>query len=214
MASGTHVDADDLVNLAKALKRASPEARKMFGSELRKAQAPLRRKLAEAVLAVEVPVREKQGRRSNASYSARQRASIAVARTKTFQTQEADSAAVQRILGKELGRAGLRQAVARGIKTVFKDSGRREWQLGLRTRTDRRTMPPGQRSLARRMNSRTGWRHPVFGNKDVYVTQKPVVPGWFVNTAAVENERLRGEMEDVLAKWTQYLATSITTRFR
>ena len=44
-------------------------------------------------------------------------------------------------------------------------------QVTLAFRVRARQMPPSQRKLPRRWDQENGWRHPVFGNRNVWVTQ-------------------------------------------
>ena len=69
----------------------------------------------------------------------------------------------------------LRQAIARRIRAQAKMSGRAP---GARVRVSKKGMPRGFELAARRTNRRKGWRHPVFGNTDVWVAQTGR-PGWF-----------------------------------
>ena len=44
-------------------------------------------------------------------------------------------------------------------------------QVTMAFRVRARQMPPSQRKLPRRWDQENGWRHPVFGNRNVWVTQ-------------------------------------------
>jgi hypothetical protein len=70
---------------------------------------------------------------------------------------------------------GLRQAISRRIRAQAKMSGRFP---GARVRVTKRGMPRGFELAARRTNRRKGWRHPVYGNTDVWA-QQTGKPGWF-----------------------------------
>ncbi len=70
---------------------------------------------------------------------------------------------------------GLRQAISRRIRAQAKMSGRFP---GARVRVTKRGMPRGFELAARRTNRRKGWRHPVYGNTDVWARQIGK-PGWF-----------------------------------
>jgi hypothetical protein len=114
--------------------------------------------------------------------------------------QESDGKALARDLGKNIRKAlapavaearagirsmpsaglpveggGLRQAIARRIRAQAKLSGR---YPGARVRVTKRGMPREFQLAARRTNRRKGWRHPVYGNTDVW-TRQLGKPGWF-----------------------------------
>lgn len=63
---------------------------------------------------------------------------------------------------------GLRQAVARTVKSRIKYSGK---TVGIRIFSDPRSMPGRQRNLPRHLDNPRGWRHPVWGNRDRWVRQ-------------------------------------------
>lgn len=66
------------------------------------------------------------------------------------------------------GGYGLRAAVAQGIKSKVSYSGRK---LGARLTVEVTHLPPSQRNLPRHLDRPKGWRHPVYGNRDVWVAQ-------------------------------------------
>lgn len=124
----------------------------------------------------------------------------ALKRVATALNAEADGKALRRDLGKNIRKAlapavaearagirsmssaglpveggGLRQAIARRIRAQAKLSGRTP---GARVRVSKRGMPRGFELAARRTNRRKGWRHPVYGNRNVWVSQLGK-PGWF-----------------------------------
>lgn len=66
------------------------------------------------------------------------------------------------------GGHGLRRAVARGIKSKVAYTG---YKLGARITVDSSALPSSQRKLPRNLNRRSGWRHPVWGNRDRWVDQ-------------------------------------------
>lgn len=66
---------------------------------------------------------------------------------------------------------GLRGRLSRAVKLEVRTVGR---QAGVRIRVDGRKMPDKQKSLQSYMEGvKPRWRHPVFGNKEVWVQQKP-----------------------------------------
>lgn len=63
---------------------------------------------------------------------------------------------------------GLRAATARTIKSRVAYSGRK---LGAAIYTDVSGLPQSQRRLPRYLNAKKGWRHPVWGNRQIWVRQ-------------------------------------------
>lgn len=61
---------------------------------------------------------------------------------------------------------GLRARVAKGVKTVASPGGSDVGFVRVIT-----TMPKDEAIIPRGMDRQEGWRHPVFGNKNVWVTQ-------------------------------------------
>jgi hypothetical protein len=68
--------------------------------------------------------------------------------------------ALRRVRGKGEGGALTERQVRSANKRLERLSSLRASQL-----------PPSQRKLPRRWNSEKGWRHPVFGNREVWVPQ-------------------------------------------
>lgn len=73
---------------------------------------------------------------------------------------------------------GLLATVAKQTKISVTTTGRR---AGVRIRALKTGMPRGFRNAPKRLNAKKGWRHPVFDNRDVWVTQIGR-PGWFDDT--------------------------------
>ncbi|WP_328465539.1 hypothetical protein OHA21_43850 [Actinoplanes sp. NBC_00393] len=69
----------------------------------------------------------------------------------------------------------LRATIARRVRAQAKLSGR---YVGARVRVGKKNMPRDFAMAARRTNRRKGWRHPVHGNTNNWVTQTGN-PGWF-----------------------------------
>ncbi|MGH3672197.1 MAG: hypothetical protein ACRDSH_16445 [Pseudonocardiaceae bacterium] len=61
--------------------------------------------------------------------------------------------------------SGLRQAVASATRT-------RNLSRGVTIEVDRTRFPQGWQNLPFDLESRRGWRHPVFGNRDVWAKEK------------------------------------------
>jgi hypothetical protein len=65
--------------------------------------------------------------------------------------------------------AGLRGRMSKAVRTEVKTSGK---QAGVRIRVDGRKMPAKQGALPAYMEgSKKPWRHPVYGNREVWVVQ-------------------------------------------
>lgn len=63
---------------------------------------------------------------------------------------------------------GLRSSVAAGIKSRVSYTGRK---IGARIWVDTAVLPQSQRKLPRYLNRSKGWRHPVWGDRQVWVAQ-------------------------------------------
>jgi hypothetical protein len=142
----------DLVALAKRLKDAGEKGmQKDLRREFRRAGQPALRDVRSAVQSI--PVRGVRGG------GGRQRAEWRRSRSK-----------------RGGGPTGLRSSVAKAtvMETAFGVSAR------VRFRVKASAMPPGQQKLPRYLDRADGWRHPVFGNREVWVRQigKP----WFAVT--------------------------------
>lgn len=88
----------------------------------------------------------------------------------------------------------LRQAVADSVESVVRLDGRR---AGARIRARKTPDVRGFANAPKRLNARRGWRHPVGGNYDVWVTQTGK-PGWFDDTLRPLRPRLRAVAARVL----------------
>ena len=89
---------------------------------------------------------------------------------------------------------GLRATVGRTLKTKV-GTGARSAKVEIRSQV--KLMPPNQRKLPRHMNVGK-WRHPVMGNRDVWVGQTVTPPGWFDRPAASGGRRIRASAVDVV----------------
>lgn len=63
---------------------------------------------------------------------------------------------------------GLRGNLAKATRLEVKTTGK---QAGVAIRVDGRKMPAHMKSLPAMVEGRKKWRHPVFGNREVWVTQ-------------------------------------------
>lgn len=67
-----------------------------------------------------------------------------------------------------IGGFGLRQTVARSLKTRVKYSG---YTVGVRVHSDTSVLTNRQRRLPYYLDGQGRWRHPVYGHRDRWVTQ-------------------------------------------
>jgi hypothetical protein len=92
-----------------------------------------------------------------------QRRAHAVGRTST---ERAKASAARR-------KTGLRRTIAGATKLEIT-------ARGVRIIVRKDALPPSQQSLPRHLDSVQGWRHPVFGNREAWVTQRGAT--WFAST--------------------------------
>ena len=79
------------------------------------------------------------------------------------------------------GSRSLRASIAAGIKVHVKLSGKAK-HIGVTIAAHSRGMPRKFRRAPKYLNRKRPWRHPVFGNRDVWVSQVSRRPGWFDDT--------------------------------
>lgn len=90
--------------------------------------------------------------------------------------------------------AGLRGRLSRATKLEVKTSGR---SAGVAIRVSGRKMPEGQGRLPAYVEgTRKRWRHPVFGNREVYA-QQPAQP-YFFKAVRVAGPRSRAAISKVI----------------
>ena len=68
------------------------------------------------------------------------------------------------------GSTGLRARLARATRLQVRTVGR---QAGVRILVDPKRMPDGEKALPEEFEGTKRWRHPVYGNRDVWITQDP-----------------------------------------
>lgn len=84
---------------------------------------------------------------------------------------------------------GLRQKVASGVSVIKTQDG-----VDITTSMPDATLA----GLPRGLDSSKGWRHPVFGNRNVLVTQQSGAPGWFTETMQSAQPELQEKFEAAL----------------
>lgn len=144
--TGTEEPADP----ARKLKEAgSTELRKELTREIRKASAPIVADLKSAIKSLPITGSQGGGRSARARYD-----------LERMHRRDAEKAA---------NRSGLRDTITRAVKA--------EQRLGGNTPSVKipvkdGLLPPDQRKPPKHLDSPQGWRHPVFGNRNVRVSQK------------------------------------------
>lgn len=86
----------------------------------------------------------------------------------------------------------LRWLLARATRQEVRLVGK---QAGIRVRVDGRKMPSGQRSLPAMYEGTKRWRHPVFGNRGVWVQQRS--PGRFAEITRRHDTRVREALDRI-----------------
>ncbi|MET9086167.1 hypothetical protein ABZX77_30550 [Streptomyces sp. NPDC004237] len=88
---------------------------------------------------------------------------------------------------------GLRGTLAKATRLEVKTTGR---EAGVAIRVDGRKMPAHMKSLPSMVEGKKRWRHPVFGNREVWVDQ-PKHP-YFYNVVRVAGPASRRAVNKVL----------------
>jgi hypothetical protein len=94
------------------------------------------------------------------------------------------------------GSTGLRRRVARGVG-VRAGVGKNP---SMRITTS--MSQPNETIIPRGLDTPRGWRHPVFGNRDVWVTQRAIQPGWFTETFSDGHDEIENALTDAL-EWAR-----------
>ena len=169
----------DFGAVARALRAADPQLRRDLSRDVRAITTPIVADMRMSVLGLSTT----GGGSPYAFISAYRQldASIgeASARRATYRLSKIRGVRTDRQIEREFGRSGLRAAIAQATRAVQQDRGN---SVGVRVYVNSTYLPPDQRKLPRHMN-RGQWRHPVFGNKNVWVTQTVSPEGWFSNVA-------------------------------
>lgn len=137
------------------IRGASADVRKAFNAEIKSATIPLENELKQAVRGLDSS--------SSRGGGGRQRERHSALRSKT---------------GKASRKTGLRENIARGVTRKITLSG---YRTGVRVRVDGKYLPEDQRSLIKATNKGLV-RHPVFGNRGTWVSQRFTPKGWFDRT--------------------------------
>lgn len=102
----------------------------------------------------------------------------------------AERARTERSRTRALSRGGsLREAAAKSVKL-------RITNRGIQIVADSSAMPENQRTLPRHLDSAKGWRHPVFGNREVWVSERGAP--WFGTTIKKHAPDFRAAVVDAM----------------
>ena len=174
--------ADQLRELARQLKSAEPKIRRELVSSLRGKVKPVTSEVQATVRSA--PSRGKTG------LGHQRRAARTLSRTRGLSDQRAYGAAARKHKGpateeqlravqaahrakqaaKAVAGAGLRESIANATSGSI-STGSRATGVSVTWKVRAAKMPNSQRKLAKAFNSAKGWRHPIFGNREDWVTQ-------------------------------------------
>ncbi|MGW0805947.1 hypothetical protein [Nonomuraea sp. NPDC002799] len=164
--------AEQLGGLAKRLKDAGPEGKKLRKELLKAIRTGAKPALADTRRAVRsIPVTGARGggrkRREQEAFS---RAFDPIHDRASEDEMASDEFADKETRAKNRARkgAGLRDTVARSLRLTVKTGSK---SARVRIEVDSSKMPEDQRTLPKHLDNPKGWRHPTFGNEP-WVTQK------------------------------------------
>lgn len=179
MAGLTIEGADKLRELARKLKEADPKIRRELGASLRPHVKTITSEIQETVRSAPSTGRGRGGigdaRRAARALARTKRISdfrareIALKTNRTTEQVKAEHRAKQ--AAKADTGAGLRETIARAVSGSI-STGSRSTGVSVTWKAAAAKMPNKQRYLPKGFNSVKGWRHPVFGNREVWVAQK------------------------------------------
>lgn len=192
MPADVRIDASDFAALSRALKSYGMDVvRKEMSKELRAVARPIVDDMRSAVKGIDSA--------GSSGASTAQRAAT------TLRSRYRRGGLTARSVERTVGRSGLRESVARSLRIAVRDSGRR---VGVYITTEGTRLPSDQRTMPRRLN--TGrWRHPVFGDRNTWVTQSITPPGWFMKAADAHRSRALRQAEAVIEQYRDNLAARI-----
>lgn len=142
----------DLRRLAATMKTADKDLKRRLARTLKAEGEPLAREVQAAVRALPVA-----GTRGGGS---KQRLRAGVERSKK------QAAARKRLTAQG---TGLRESIARVTKASARTSSS---GVRLTIKVDTSKLPRRQRKLPEHLDNPAGWRHPVFGNREVWVQER------------------------------------------
>lgn len=151
-----------------ALRIEGADQLRELAAKLATADKPIKDELRKALRAAATPVLAEvkstalsgTGSSSGGTSAAGARASHALSRSKSKNRERAAA--------KATAGSGLRQTIA-AANAVSVSTASTGVNVTFKMRSS--VLPPNQRKLGRKWNSAKGWRHPVFGNTEVWVAQ-------------------------------------------
>lgn len=146
----------DFRKAMEQLRTGPKEVRRAMNKSIKEATEPAERELKSAIMNIDSRGRKGGGKGQRSSYlQGRSRAGRLPAHT------------------------GLRKNIARGVTRKITYRG---FSTGIRIRAAGTYLPPEQRTLIGKTNSGQTFRHPIMGNRDVWVDQSFSPSGWFDRT--------------------------------
>ncbi|MEV3980804.1 hypothetical protein [Nonomuraea sp. NPDC049758] len=192
--------AEELGALAKRLKTAGSgkALRKELLKAIRTGAKPALADTRRAVRAIPVTGSRGGGRRQRE----RDRADKALDQVyKRIDDMDWDSfvEAEQKAKDRAKKNTGLRDTVARSLRLTVKTGSK---SARVRIEVDSAKIPEGMRTLPRHLDSEKGWRHPLFGDREHWYSQRG--RPWFASTIRRHLPALREHilkaMDDIAAK--------------
>lgn len=206
MPADVSISAPELVAVAAQLKEAGGTLRKDMGKMLRAIAVPLVAAERSAALGLESNGTA-GGQKAQVERAAWYLRRSKFTTGKKGQPRQAMSAQqVSAKAGKAYGKSGLRASISRSITAEYRESGN---YAGLAVRARGSSMPPSQRALVKASNRGKGWRHPVYGNKNVWVTQTMLPANWFDRTGLPYVALAKTDAAHALGEFTTKLAEQI-----
>lgn len=107
--------------------------------------------------------------------------------------------------GTSAGKQGgsLRQSIATRIKAETRAQGR---DTGVAIRVKGTGTSRNFRLAGRRLNQRRTWRHPVFGNREIWVEVTNRNPGWFDEEVSKDRDQYRNEILAAVEEMAERIA--------
>jgi hypothetical protein len=175
--------------------RVSPEWDRAIKA-LRGADKVIRKELNEAIRAATKPiVQDMQSEITSWDSTATRTGGGAAQRARVHVNRSRNRASATRTAARRLSKGGfgLRRVIAASIQTKISYSGSRQ---GVRIRVDSARLGNAARNLPKNIDEGK-WRHPVYGNRDVWVTQTGK-PGWFTATAQRHGPAVHQQIQDAM----------------
>ncbi|MBP2325325.1 hypothetical protein JOF56_005710 [Kibdelosporangium banguiense] len=183
-----------------AVKVEGTEEFRRLAVQLKQAgRGDLRRELARAMREAAAPVvQDAQSRVQSLSVTGA--SGGASARAARAATALGRRKATDRAKNRAHARAGLRATIARSVRARVSTSGT---SANVRIHLNKNVLPPDQRTLPGHLNEGR-WKHPVFGNRDIWVAQS-APPAWFDDAMRSGGPRIRQEAFDVVERFIDKL---------